>query len=131
MNNNSVIISPILSEKSHSLSEQFNKYVFKVHKNANKLEIKKSIESRFDVKIVKVSTMHFKGKKKNMTIRSDGNVLRTTGNRSNWKKAIVTLHKDSKINFVEGEYPELIADRYTKGLKVEPGCLVANIARLK
>ena len=104
MNNNSVIISPILSEKSHSLSEQFNKYVFKVHKNANKLEIKKSIESRFDVKIVKVSTMNFKGKKKNMTIRSDGNVLRTTGNRSNWKKAIVTLDKDSKINFVEGEF---------------------------
>ena len=104
MNNNSIIISPILSEKSHSLSEQFNKYVFKVHKNANKLEIKKSIESRFDVKIVKVSTMNFKGKKKNMTIRSDGNVLRTTGNRSNWKKAIVTLHKDSKINFVEGDF---------------------------
>ena len=104
MNNKNVILSPILSEKSHGLSEQFNKYVFKVHKNANKLEIKKSIESRFDVKIVKVSTMNFKGKKKNMTIRSDGNVLRTTGNRSNWKKAIVTLDKDSKINFVEGEF---------------------------
>ena len=101
---NNIILSPILSEKSHGLSEQFNKYVFKVDKGANKLEIKKSIENRFNVKIVKVSTMNFKGKQKNMTIRSDGNVLRTTGNRSNWKKAIVTLDKDSKINFVEGEF---------------------------
>tara|TARA_Y100000994_G_scaffold76515_1_gene63187 strand:- start:218 stop:532 length:315 start_codon:yes stop_codon:yes gene_type:complete len=104
MKKDNIILSPILSEKSHGLSEQFNKYVFKVDRNANKLEIKKSIENRFDVKITKVSTMNFKGKKKNMTIRSDGNVLRTTGNRSNWKKAIVTLHKDSKINFVEGEF---------------------------
>ena len=48
--------------------------------------------------------MNFKGKKKNMTIKSDGNVLRTTGSRANWKKAIVTLDKDSKINLVEGEF---------------------------
>ena len=99
-----IILAPVLSEKSHGLSEQFNKYVFKVHKSANKLEIKKSIEQRFDVKIIKVSTMNFKGKKKNMTIKSDGNVLRTTGSRANWKKAIVTLDKDSKINLVEGEF---------------------------
>ena len=54
-----IIISPILSEKSHGKSEQFNKYVFKVNKSANKLEIKKSIEERFNVKILKVSTMNF------------------------------------------------------------------------
>ena len=104
MDKNNIILSPILSEKSHGLSEQFNKYVFKVNKNANKLEIKKSIEERFNVKILKVSTMNFKGKTKSMTIRSDGNVLRTTGRRSNWKKAIITLDKDSKISLVEGEF---------------------------
>ena len=104
MEKSNIIISPILSEKSHSLSEQFNKYVFKVHRDANKLEIKNSIEKRFNVKIIKVSTMNFKGKMKSMTIRSDGNVLRTSGNRSNWKKAIITLDKDSKINLVEGEF---------------------------
>ena len=104
MDKNNIILAPILSEKSHGLSEQFNKYVFKVHRKANKLEIKKSIEQRFNVKIVKVSTMNFNGKKKNMTIKSDGNVLRTTGNRSNWKKAVITLDKDSKINLVEGEF---------------------------
>lgn len=104
MKKKSTIICPILSEKSHGLSEQFNKHVFKVNKSANKLEIKKSIEERFNVKILKVSTMNFKGKTKSMTIRSDGNVLRTTGKRSNWKKAIVTLDKDSKISLVEGEF---------------------------
>ena len=104
MKKTSNIICPILSEKSHGLSEQFNKYVFKVNKSANKLEIKKSIEKRFNVKILKVSTMNFKGKTKSMTIRSDGNVLRTTGRRSNWKKAIITLDKDSKISLVEGEF---------------------------
>ena len=104
MKKTSTIICPILSEKSHSLSEQFNKYVFKVNKSANKLEIKKSIEKRFNVKILKVSTMNFKGKTKSMTIRSDGNVLRTTGRRSNWKKAIITLDKDSKISLVDGEF---------------------------
>ena len=97
------IISPNITEKATSLSE-FNKIVFKVNKNANKLEIKKSIEERFNVKILKVSTMNFKGKTKSMTIRSDGNVLRTTGKRSNWKKAIITLDKDSKISLVEGEF---------------------------
>ena len=49
------------------ISEQFNKYVFKVNKSANKLEIKKSIEERFNVKILKVSTMNFKGKTKENT----------------------------------------------------------------
>ena len=98
------IICPILSEKSHSLSEQFNKHVFKVNKKANKLEIKKSIEERFDVKILKVATMNFKGKTKSMTIKSDGNILRTSGRKSNWKKAIVTLDKSSKISLVEGEF---------------------------
>ena len=59
-----IIVNPILSEKSHSLTEQFNKYVFKVDKRANKLEIKKAIEKRFNVKIVNVTTMNYKGKKK-------------------------------------------------------------------
>ena len=104
MKNTSTIIAPILSEKSHGLSEQFNKYVFKVNKNANKLEIKKSIEERFNVKILKVSTMNFKGKIKNATRRSAGNVIRTKGRRRNWKKAIVSLVEGNKIDLVEGDF---------------------------
>ena len=71
---------------------------------SNKLQIKDAIEARFDVKVKKVSTMNFKGKRKSSTIRSGGHVIRTIGNKRNWKKAIVTLREGNKINFVEGEF---------------------------
>ena len=103
MNASDIIISPILSEKSNMLMTQ-NKYVFKVGVKSNKLQIKSAIESRFDVKVKKVSTMNFKGKKKSTTIRSAGNVIRTSGNRKKWKKAIITLNEGSKIDFVEGDF---------------------------
>ena len=98
-----IILSPILSEKSNMLMTQ-NKYVFKVSVDSNKMQIKKAIENRFEVVIDKVSTMNFKGKRKNSTIRSGGHVIRTTGNRRNWKKAIVTLSEGHKIDFVEGDF---------------------------
>ena len=98
-----IIIRPILTEKGNLLSETQNKYVFQVAKNANKVEIKNSIEARFDVKVKKVSTINCKGKNKNMTIKSNGHVLRTSGNRSSWKKAIVTLEKGSTIDILTGE----------------------------
>jgi large subunit ribosomal protein L23 len=100
---NSIILRPILSEKSTMLSDTLNKYVFQVDKKANKMEIKDSIEKKFDVRIKKVSTMNFKGKNKNVTIKSSGHVLRTSGNRSSWKKAIVTLEEGFKIDMVGGD----------------------------
>ena len=104
MNNYKQILShPILSEKSSNLSATLNKYVFKVEKNANKLEIKSAIESRFNVKVAKVSTMNVRGKLKNMTIKSNGNVIRTSGNRSSWKKAIITLAEGDSIDLLTGE----------------------------
>ena len=99
-----IILSPILSEKSAKMMENLNKYVFKVNVNANKLQIKNELEKRFKVEIKNVSTMNFKGKNKNVTMRSGGHVLRSSGNRSNWKKAIVTLKEGSKINLVEGDF---------------------------
>tara|TARA_B110000014_G_C19763255_1_gene397403 strand:- start:125 stop:436 length:312 start_codon:yes stop_codon:yes gene_type:complete len=98
-----IIISPILSEKSNMLMAQ-NKYVFKVNINSNKLQIKFAVENKFSVKVNNVRTMNFKGKKKQTTIRSSGNILRTSGHRKNWKKAIVTLVDGNKIDFVEGEF---------------------------
>ncbi len=103
INATDIIISPILSEKSNILTAQ-NKYVFKVNVNSNKLQIKSAIESRFGVKVNNVRTMNFKGKKKQTTIRSSGNILRTSGHRKNWKKAVVTLMEGNKIDFVEGEF---------------------------
>ena len=85
------------------LSESLNKYVFQVEKASNKLEIKSAIEKKFNVKIKKVSTMNFKGKNKNVTIKSSGHVLRTSGNRSSWKKAVVTLEAGSKIDMLGGD----------------------------
>ena len=99
----SILIRPILSEKCNMLSESLNKYVFEVEKHCNKLEIKKAIEEKFNVTVKKVATMNFKGKNKNMTIRSNGHVLRTNGNRSSWKKAIVTLEEGSTIDILSGE----------------------------
>ena len=98
-----IILSPMLTEKSNSLTEQFNKYVFKVSLDANKLQIKKAVEQRLDVKVTKVSTVLIEGKSKNTTVKSGGHVIRTTGYRESWKKAIITLSKDDSINLVEGE----------------------------
>tara|TARA_B100001123_G_C14509241_1_gene709610 strand:+ start:36 stop:341 length:306 start_codon:yes stop_codon:yes gene_type:complete len=97
------VIRPILSEKGNMLSETQNKYVFQVEKNSNKLEIAKAIEEKFKVKIKKIATLNFKGKMKNMTIRSNGKVLRTRGSRASWKKAIVTLQDGYKIDILGGE----------------------------
>ena len=99
----SIIVRPILSEKGNMLSEALNQYVFQVERECNKLEIKRAIEEKFEVKVKKVQTMNFKGKNKNMTIKSNGHTLRTNGNRSSWKKAIVSLEKGSKIDLLAGE----------------------------
>ena len=99
----SIILRPILSEKGTMLGEALNKYVFQVEKQCNKLEIKEAIEEKFKVKIKKVSTMNLKGKNKNVTIKSNGHILRTRGNQPSWKKAIVTLEEGSSIDMLGGE----------------------------
>lgn len=89
-----IILKPIISEDSMEKMED-KKYVFKVDKNANKIEIRNAIEKIFDVKVKSVNTMNVKGKVKGMGAHS--------GKRSDWKKAIVALTEDSKeIEFFEG-----------------------------
>ena len=104
MENQNIIINPILTEKSSFSMQTLNKYVFRVEVNYNKLQIKTAIEKRFKVEVDKVATMKYKGKSKNTTIRSGGHVLRTSGKRKSWKKAIVTLKKGQKIDLVEGDF---------------------------
>ena len=99
-----VIIRPLLTEKSNVLSELQNKYVFQVFKNTNKIDIKRSIENRFEVKVKKVSIINCKGKNKNMSVRSNGRVIRTNGNRTDWKKAIITLSGEDKIDLINGDF---------------------------
>ena len=103
-NYSDIIIRPLLTEKSNLLTESQNKYVFQVALDANKIEIKKTVEKRFNVKIKKVSTINCRGKNKNMSVKSSGRVIRTNGNRSKWKKAIITLSDDYKIDLINGDF---------------------------
>jgi len=87
------IISPNVTEKSTYLSE-FNKVVFKVHANASKDSIKKSVEKLFKVNVVKVNTIFLKGKTK--FVRGKKTF------KSGYKKAIITLKKGQSIDLSTG-----------------------------
>jgi len=103
MDYTNIIIRPILSEKISKLSEISKQYAFQVSADSNKLQIKDAIEKKFSVKVKKVRTINYKGKMKNTSVRSNGKVLRTSGFRSNWKKAIVILCDGHEIDIVGGE----------------------------
>ena len=83
----------LLTEKATLLSDKLNKYVFRVRPSANKLQIKRAIETIFKKKVVDVNTANFTGKKKRER-RAD------FGRRANWKKAIVTLKEGDKLDIV-------------------------------
>jgi len=88
-----IIIRPIITEASMTAVSQ-GKYTFKVLKDANKIEIGKAVEQLFGVKVSKVNTMNVKGREKRVGAHK--------GYKPDWKKAIVTLHPDSKkIEFFE------------------------------
>ncbi len=104
MDINKVIIGPLLTEKGSVLTQSFNKYLFRVEKASNKIEIKKAVESKFNVKVKKVSVINVKGKLKSMSVKSSGRTIRTQGKKSSWKKAIVTLQKDNTIDLTNMEF---------------------------
>jgi len=85
---------PMLTEKTMEAKESYNQYAFAVDRQANKVEIKKAVETLFKVKVQSVRTLTVRGKEKR--------VGRNIGRRSDWKKAIVTLEPEQKIEFFEG-----------------------------
>ena len=87
------IISPLVTEKSTNLSEQ-NKITFKVNSKANKINIKKNIESIFKVNVTKVNIINKKTRIKN----SRGKKIRVKG----FKKAVITLKKGQSIDLSTG-----------------------------
>ena len=93
MLNEEILISPIITEKSSMLQES-NKYVFKVHKNSNKLQIKNAVEEVFDVTVESVNVIKVKGKNKTY---GRNRVLTPA-----WKKAMVTLKLGDSISLYEG-----------------------------
>ena len=88
-----VLKMPQVTEKATDLSAQ-NQYVFKVPGNANKFEIARKIEHLYGVRPIKVRTMNFSGKK----VRYG----RTIGKRKSWKKAVVVLRPEDKLEIYEG-----------------------------
>ena len=90
----SIIKRPLITEKLTTQRETLNRYGFEVDKRANKHDIKHAIEQAFKVKVVEVTTMNVRGKNKRYG--------RSEGRRPDWKKAIVTVAKDQKIEVIEG-----------------------------
>ena len=102
MEYNNTIIRPLFTEKMTQLEDVERKYAFQVISKANKIDIKNAVEKKFDVEVQKVATMNRLGKTKDMTMKSGGRTIRTSGKRSDWKKAIVTLKEGFSIDLMRG-----------------------------
>ena len=85
-----IIVKPLVTEKSTAASKDQNTYYFAVALEANKPEIKKAVETIFSVKVDRVNTIRLKGKPKRSRTRA--------GQKSDWKKAMVTLKEGSRID---------------------------------
>jgi large subunit ribosomal protein L23 len=86
----------IVTEKTVSLQAQ-NKYTFRVALEANKIEIRRAVETMFNVNVVSVNTMRMPGKSRVMYRRRRGSAPRTKEARE-WKKAVVTLREGQTID---------------------------------
>jgi large subunit ribosomal protein L23 len=82
-----------LTEKATLLGDKHNKYVFRVSRRANKIQIKRAVEQLFQKKVVAVNTANYGGKKKRERTQNYGRT-------AHWKKAIVTLKQGDKIELV-------------------------------
>ncbi|HSL88961.1 MAG TPA: 50S ribosomal protein L23 [Ignavibacteriaceae bacterium] len=93
-----ILIRPLITEKMTSITaDQSNKYGFVVNTKANKIEIKKAIEDKFNVNVVDVRTINYDGKTKTQ-FRKSG---RFVGKTAKYKKAIITLKKGETIELFE------------------------------
>ena len=89
-----VIKAAHITEKGTLQKELQNQIAFKVDRKANKVEIRRAVETLFKTKVVDVKTMNIKGKR--------CRVGRTLGKKADWKKAVVKLAPGESIEFFEG-----------------------------
>ena len=89
-----VLVMPHVSEKASLVAEANQQHVFKVLTTATKVEIKQAVEELFKVQVSQVRVLNVKGKAKRFGQRE--------GNRSNWRKAYVTLAAGQNIDFAGG-----------------------------
>jgi len=97
MKKNQMIVRPLYTEKIARLGESENKYAFQVANWANKIEIKREIEKKFNVHVENVNTINQRGKIRQQMTRAG----RFYGRRPDWKKAIITVAKGDKIELFE------------------------------
>jgi large subunit ribosomal protein L23 len=88
-----VVRRALITEKGSVLREQANQYSFEVDTTANKIEIKRAVETIFKVKVVEVRTQMMHGKMKRLG--------RSAGRRPDWKRALVTLAADQTIELFD------------------------------
>lgn len=88
-----VLLSPHQTEKAVRIADKSRQFVFKVMKDANKVEIKNAVEQLFNVKVKNISIVNVKAKIKRFK--------QIVGKRKGWKKAYVTLQEGFDINFTE------------------------------
>lgn len=86
-----VILRPLVTEKGVHRSTRNNAYSFQVNRLATKEDVRRAVEELFDVKVVKVATQNRKGKVRRTRFR--------LGRTNDWKKAIVTLNEEHRIDF--------------------------------
>ncbi|WP_442507061.1 50S ribosomal protein L23 [Novipirellula sp. SH528] len=86
-----VLLRPLVTEKGVHRASRNNQYAFQIHRDATKLDVKKAVETLFDVKVEKVRTQTRKGKSRRYRFRA--------GRTADWKKAIVKLGEDHRIDF--------------------------------
>lgn len=94
MNYYAVIKRPVVSEKATLQKEMANQISFEVDRKANRIVIKKAVESLFNVEVEGVCTQQIKGK-----FKQRGRII---GKRRDWKKAIVKLKPGQRIEFFDG-----------------------------
>ena len=86
-----IILAPVISEKSTNSAENYQQYVFRVERKANKAQIRSAVQLMFEVEVHAVRTLNISGKKKRMG--------RSIGKRADWKKAYVKLKPGFDIDF--------------------------------
>lgn len=86
-----VLLRPLVTEKGVQSSADCNAYAFQVNRLATKSDVRRAVEQLFDVKVMKVATQNRRGK----TRRGRQGMGRT----ADWKKAVVTLHDEHRIEF--------------------------------
>ena len=91
-----IIYRPIVTEKS-STQQEHQKYSFEVDPSANKVDIARAIEKKFNVTVVNVRTMNYHGKTKTQLTRRG----RFSGKTSHFKKAVITLKEGEKIELFQ------------------------------